>query len=238
MASSRGRSTAHKHLLTILQLISSGRLSSYAEPGNPQGDAESLDQKECVPTEAEAGPSKTHLCVVVVEEEEKEISEVLNLPRGKATNPSPPYCSARHEEEANRDPATPPEVESSPPRDTTAEEEDETEQPKRGGYLHLLAEAARVLEPGLGEDEESERGSDGESRKRAAMEAAPGAKLRRRRDWAAAYVGGFEEDIAPVVRSKRGRNQVLPSRYRDSVIEPWKAAARPSRGRGLSDPKR
>ncbi|XP_039052555.1 uncharacterized protein LOC120194264 [Hibiscus syriacus] len=35
---------------------------------------------------------------------------------------------------------------------------------------------------------------------------------------------GFEEieDMAPpVVRSKRGRNQVLPVRYRDSVLEPW-----------------
>ncbi|XVE59515.1 hypothetical protein DITRI_Ditri05aG0052000 [Diplodiscus trichospermus] len=35
---------------------------------------------------------------------------------------------------------------------------------------------------------------------------------------------GFEEfeDISPVVRSKRGRSQVLPHRFRDSVLEPWK----------------
>ncbi|XWS52904.1 hypothetical protein CRYUN_Cryun11dG0112400 [Craigia yunnanensis] len=35
---------------------------------------------------------------------------------------------------------------------------------------------------------------------------------------------GFEEfeDISPVVRSKRGRSQVLPYRFRDSVLEPWK----------------
>ncbi|XWS71514.1 hypothetical protein CRYUN_Cryun03dG0144400 [Craigia yunnanensis] len=35
---------------------------------------------------------------------------------------------------------------------------------------------------------------------------------------------GFEEfeDISPVVRSKRGRNRVLPHRFRDSVLEPWK----------------
>ncbi|XVF46854.1 hypothetical protein PTKIN_Ptkin03bG0061400 [Pterospermum kingtungense] len=35
---------------------------------------------------------------------------------------------------------------------------------------------------------------------------------------------GFEEieDISPVVRSTRGRSQVLPHRFRDSVLEPWK----------------
>ncbi|XP_077230751.1 uncharacterized protein LOC143863855 [Tasmannia lanceolata] len=34
------------------------------------------------------------------------------------------------------------------------------------------------------------------------------------------------EDSGPVVRSKRGRNQVLPFRYRDSVLEPWKRIPR------------
>lgn len=253
-------------MLTILQVISAGRRSaSYAEHANPsveslesdsskilavgvqdslpnlrrQGDAESWE-KACDQTEAEAGvPSTTHLLCHVVGEEGKE-SEARRH-EGKSVNSSPP-CSARHEEEANRDvdPATPPEVESSPPRET-AEEENEAEQRKRRGgcNLHLLVEAARHLEPGFGEDEESERGSDvrPDSSKRAAMEvlepAAPAAakRRRRRRDWAAAaaYLGAaFEEDIAPVVRSKRGRNQVLPSRFRDSVIEPWKAAPRPS----------
>lgn len=33
---------------------------------------------------------------------------------------------------------------------------------------------------------------------------------------------GEFEDISPVVRSKRGRSQVLPHRFRDSVLEPWK----------------
>ncbi|KAK8641377.1 hypothetical protein V6N13_010785 [Hibiscus sabdariffa] len=32
---------------------------------------------------------------------------------------------------------------------------------------------------------------------------------------------GFEDTTPPVVRSKRGRSQVLPLRYRDSVLEPW-----------------
>ncbi|KAE8729416.1 putative HhH-GPD base excision DNA repair family protein [Hibiscus syriacus] len=32
---------------------------------------------------------------------------------------------------------------------------------------------------------------------------------------------GIEDTAAPVVRSKRGRSQVLPVRYRDSVLEPW-----------------
>ncbi|PPR83057.1 hypothetical protein GOBAR_AA37654 [Gossypium barbadense] len=32
----------------------------------------------------------------------------------------------------------------------------------------------------------------------------------------------FEDIASPVVRSKRGRSQVLPLRFRDSVLEPWK----------------
>lgn len=40
-------------------------------------------------------------------------------------------------------------------------------------------------------------------------------------NWYADY-----EDTAPLVRSKRGRNQVLPLRFRDSVLEPWKRVSR------------
>lgn len=40
-------------------------------------------------------------------------------------------------------------------------------------------------------------------------------------NWYADY-----EDTAPLVRSKRGRNQVLPVRFRDSVLEPWKRVSR------------
>ncbi|KAJ9173658.1 hypothetical protein P3X46_016772 [Hevea brasiliensis] len=38
---------------------------------------------------------------------------------------------------------------------------------------------------------------------------------------------GDLEDTSPVVRSKRGRSQVLPSRYRDSIVlTPWKRVVR------------
>ncbi|KAF2297874.1 hypothetical protein GH714_004550 [Hevea brasiliensis] len=41
------------------------------------------------------------------------------------------------------------------------------------------------------------------------------------------YLHGDLEDTSPVVRSKRGRSQVLPSRYGDSVVlTPWKRVVR------------
>lgn len=40
-------------------------------------------------------------------------------------------------------------------------------------------------------------------------------------NWYADY-----EDTAPLVRSKRGRNQTLPLKFRDSVLEPWKRVSR------------
>lgn len=36
-------------------------------------------------------------------------------------------------------------------------------------------------------------------------------------------------DMSPVVKSKRGRSQALPFRFRDSVVEPLKRSARPQR---------
>ncbi|GMI92239.1 hypothetical protein HRI_002893200 [Hibiscus trionum] len=52
-----------------------------------------------------------------------------------------------------------------------------------------------------------------------------GGSMERDKDYSVnVEVEGFEEiedTAAPVVRSKRGRSQVLPLRYRDSVLEPW-----------------
>ncbi|GMI88994.1 hypothetical protein HRI_002568700 [Hibiscus trionum] len=48
----------------------------------------------------------------------------------------------------------------------------------------------------------------------------------------------IEDDVSPVVRSKRGRCQVLPQRFRDSILEPWKKK-RPQRSAAMvSDKKR
>ena len=63
----------------------------------------------------------------------------------------------------------------------------------------------------------------------------PGGSMKRNKD---SLVNireeGFEEfeDISPVVRSKRGRSQVLPHRFRDSVLEPWKK--RPQRSTAIA----
>ncbi|PWA60117.1 hypothetical protein CTI12_AA384970 [Artemisia annua] len=48
-------------------------------------------------------------------------------------------------------------------------------------------------------------------------------KPAKRKCWTAATEAEWYaefEDTSPVVRSKRGRNQVLPYKYRDSVVEP------------------
>ena len=69
-------------------------------------------------------------------------------------------------------------------------------------YLDLLIEAARVLSEKNGSDSE-------ESEKRTGTEV-----------MTRVVVDLYENE--PVVRSKRGRNQALPYRFRDSVIEPLK----------------
>jgi len=46
-------------------------------------------------------------------------------------------------------------------------------------------------------------------------------RVRSSLKWTSAVDFLAEEEAAPLVRSKRGRNQTLPSRYRDSVLEPW-----------------
>ncbi|KAL4334801.1 hypothetical protein GQ457_07G042490 [Hibiscus cannabinus] len=45
--------------------------------------------------------------------------------------------------------------------------------------------------------------------------------MERDKDSSVNVEGEWEDRAAPVVRSKRGRSQVLPLRYRDSVLEPW-----------------
>ncbi|XVF69098.1 hypothetical protein PTKIN_Ptkin11bG0053200 [Pterospermum kingtungense] len=64
-----------------------------------------------------------------------------------------------------------------------------------------------------------------------------GGSMKRNKDSSVNVVEeGFEEieDVSPVVRSKRGRSQVLPHRFRDSVLEPWKK--RPQTQRSTAAP--
>ncbi|KAK8513315.1 hypothetical protein V6N13_002065 [Hibiscus sabdariffa] len=48
-----------------------------------------------------------------------------------------------------------------------------------------------------------------------------GGSMERDKDSSVNVEEECEDRSAPVVRSKRGRSQVLPLRYRDSVLEPW-----------------
>ncbi|KAE8711377.1 putative HhH-GPD base excision DNA repair family protein [Hibiscus syriacus] len=50
------------------------------------------------------------------------------------------------------------------------------------------------------------------------------------------YCVSEKDEVSPVVRSKRGRCQVLPQRFRDSVLEPWKK--RPRRPAAMASNKK
>ncbi|XP_038989268.1 coiled-coil domain-containing protein 96-like [Phoenix dactylifera] len=107
-----------------------------------------------------------------------------------------------------------------------------------GGYLDLLLEAVRQVSGGLFDEEpakEKEETADAEEErpsKRRAAGVAQGSK-RRGAGWLPfdLYV-----DSAPIVRSKRGRNQALPSRYRDSVLDPWRKLPTVTRHRRAARP--
>nr|XP_048323794.1 uncharacterized protein LOC125420776 [Ziziphus jujuba var. spinosa] len=76
--------------------------------------------------------------------------------------------------------------------------------------LDLLVEAAKLISGNNTEDAE-------ESNKKK--------KRRKEEDWM--VTKGLYGEGSAVVRSKRGRSQTLPSRLRDSVLEPWIRLPRP-----------
>lgn len=86
--------------------------------------------------------------------------------------------------------------------------------------LDLLIEAAVMI---------SERDYNYVNEKKKEVEKSGGSMKRNNKESNLVNVNGEEEgfeeieDISPpVVRSTRGRSQVLPQRFRDSVLEPWK----------------
>ncbi|KAI3696924.1 hypothetical protein L6452_29544 [Arctium lappa] len=91
------------------------------------------------------------------------------------------------------------------------------------GYLDLLIEAAQLI---LGDEcNETEPARNKYVESSTAAENGGGTK-RKKYCWTATataeeaeWYAEFE-DTSPVVKSKRGRNQVLPFKYRDSVLEP------------------
>ncbi|KAH0463910.1 hypothetical protein IEQ34_006696 [Dendrobium chrysotoxum] len=99
----------------------------------------------------------------------------------------------------------------------------------REGYLDLLLEAARQVSREV-EDIDNEKASPDAPRPPPAASASvtrkrtassPASSRSKRRAAAAASFIAYEE-TEPIVRSRRGRNQALPSRYRDSILEPWR----------------
>jgi len=90
--------------------------------------------------------------------------------------------------------------------------------------LDLLIEAARVVSGKDESDSEEERGLGPKlTTQRASQE-------KRKERWLLVDIYGDPlEEREPVVRSKRGRNQALPYRFRDSVVEPLKRATRSQR---------
>ena len=105
--------------------------------------------------------------------------------------------------------------------------------------LGLLVEAARLISGNFEEEEEDDespshhhhRGKKLSSELGLGLEKSKRKRKRKRNSRKNSSGGGtvedWMEDTSPVVKSKRGRNQVLPTRYRDSVLEPWKPLPRP-----------
>lgn len=103
--------------------------------------------------------------------------------------------------------------------------------------LGLLVEAARLISGNFEEEEEEDdespshhhhhQGKQLSSELGLGLEKSKRKRKRTSRKNSGGTVEDWMEDTSPVVKSKRGRNQVLPTRYRDSVLEPWKPLPRP-----------
>ncbi|OMO90217.1 hypothetical protein COLO4_19296 [Corchorus olitorius] len=87
--------------------------------------------------------------------------------------------------------------------------------------LDLLIEAAEMIsERDYGANEEKEK--EKEVEKSGGSSSTMEIRNNDKDNSVVNVVFGEFEDISPVVRSKRGRSQVLPHRFRDSVLEPLK----------------
>ncbi|PIA54761.1 hypothetical protein AQUCO_00900976v1 [Aquilegia coerulea] len=195
------------------------------------GDVSTVDKS----SEGECDPKhvleQEEEMVVVVEEEEvetKELSEITNL-----------QVQISSEIENNK------ETEVKQEEDNEIKAENQVKVLRKSeGYLDLLVEAARLISGNFEEEEEEEEEEEiiyHEKKKpmsrrngrlnkpqkkeetQMKMKELVGleAKKVNEEEWMLDCYGEFE-DISPIVRSKRGRNQVLPHKYRDSVLEPWK----------------
>ncbi|RZC76823.1 hypothetical protein C5167_000958 [Papaver somniferum] len=163
--------------------------------------------------------------VIEVEEEEEEKGELSEV-----TDLEAPEIEEKGEEEEKGELSEvidlkTPEIEEK--GDVEMEElvVEKSEMKKMGeeGYLDLLVEAARLISGDFKEDETDE-GKTKEDR-----DEKIGTKRRKSNRNRMFDVYEDFEDISPIVKSKRGRNQVLPLKYRDSVLDPWKSTKQQSR---------
>uniref|UniRef100_A0A5B7AAA4 Uncharacterized protein n=1 Tax=Davidia involucrata TaxID=16924 RepID=A0A5B7AAA4_DAVIN len=101
------------------------------------------------------------------------------------------------------------------------EEHERVEESRSEGSLGLLIEAAKLIFGDFEDDEELGSEKPGQKDGLTGTEETESTTRRSKRNhcWTVDLYGDFE-NISPVVRSKRGRSQVLPYRYRDSVLEP------------------
>ncbi|KAK1310027.1 Histone-lysine N-methyltransferase ATX4 [Acorus calamus] len=99
------------------------------------------------------------------------------------------------------------------------EAEAEAEEVKRSeGYLGLLIEAVRQVSGSYFDDDDEEEEEEEPIRVETKKREVKRRNSERERSWPLEM---YIYDTAPVVRSKRGRNQVLPKRFQDSILEPW-----------------
>lgn len=99
----------------------------------------------------------------------------------------------------------------------------------RAGYLDLLLEAVRQVS-GVAFDDDAPAADKRKPETATAVDeedqqprTSPGAKRTKEAEEYLAQFDLYEEaETAPIVRSKRGRSQALPSRYRDSILDPWR----------------
>lgn len=106
-----------------------------------------------------------------------------------------------------------------------------------GDCLGLLIEAARLIFGDIGENdfvtestqEENESNSELDIKDPSQLEKvisethSSESKRKLEGNWMVMNLVRDIDDRSPLVRSKRGRSQVLPCRYKDSVLEPWRS---------------
>ncbi|XP_022985998.1 uncharacterized protein LOC111483864 isoform X2 [Cucurbita maxima] len=106
-----------------------------------------------------------------------------------------------------------------------------------GDCLGLLIEAARLIFGDIGENEFDTESTQEENESNSELDIKDPSQLEKviseshssepkrklEGNWMVMNLVRDIDDRSPLVRSKRGRSQVLPCRYKDSVLEPWRS---------------